>query len=144
MKTTLWAARIFSAVWVTVELFTVWAAGFGGGPLVSVVANANGLADVHTQRFAALLAAMLLLNVYAIVMGMTKEQEDHKTLVHTVLVGDAFAIFSCGIVECLHGDLLAIGWHAILMLALVWLLVVRRDDWRSPTCSSGDAKLKSS
>ena len=143
MKTTLWAARIFSAVWVTVELFTVWAAGFGGGPLVSVVANADGLADVHTQRFAALLVAMLLLNVYAIVMGtVTKEQEDYKTLVHTILVGDALAIFSCGIVECLHGDLLAIGWHAMLMFVLVWLLIARREDWRSASFSS-DAKLKS-
>ena len=123
---------ILSSAWVAVEFFTVWAAGFGGGPLVPVVANAEGRADVHTQRFAALLAALMGLNTYAIIktrMGNLSDDVHTWTLAHTVLVADSFAFGLCGVVEVLEGDILAIGWHIGLMLALGWLLILRRKDW---------------
>jgi len=146
-KRILRASTVLSGVWIAVESFTVLAAGFGIGPLVEVVANENGRADAHTQRFAALLAALLLLNLYAIsrVAGMVTvriSNESTIVLVHTVMVVDALAVFFCGVVEAFHGDLLAIAWHVGLVLAFLWLLVVRRDDWHTETTKKSPVASK--
>jgi hypothetical protein len=128
------ASLVVSGIWVAVESFTVLGAGFGTGPLVAVVANDHGVADVHTQRFAALLGAFLLLNVYSIgsvLLCKHKGNNETMALFHTVLVGDALAIALCGIVEALHGDWVAIVWHAVLGIVFAWLLIVKKDDWRS-------------
>mmetsp|Transcript_16410 Transcript_16410/g.18913 ORF Transcript_16410/g.18913 Transcript_16410/m.18913 type:complete len:133 (+) Transcript_16410:70-468(+) len=117
------AASIFSGIWIAVESFTVMAAGFGIGPLVPMIANADGKADAHTRRFAACLAALLLLNLYAIA------KERNLQVFHTVLVADALMISLCGVVEVFHGNAVAITWHVGLVLALGWLLVVKRKDW---------------
>ena len=117
-------AVILMGVWVAVEILTVWAAGFSGGPFVPLVANDNGVADAHTRRFAAFLTALMGLNIYAIftsrfgheTKGNKLETIRRKTVVHTVLVANVIAMVLALIVECIHGDGLAVGWH----IALLW------------------------
>lgn len=97
-----------------------------------MVANDEGTSDVHTQRFAALLATLVLLNGWAVVLLSTARWSAKATTaarIHTVLVADAQAVGLCGVVECLHGDVVAIVWHAFWILVFGWLLWVRRDEW---------------
>ena len=122
------AAVALMGTWVAVETLTLWAAGFGGGPFVPMVCNEQGEADGHTRRFAAFLASLMLLNVYAIVTALGaptvgSEAIRRAAVVHTVLVADEIAMAAALAVETVHGDALAVAWHVGLLLGFGLILV---------------------
>ena len=124
------AAVALMGTWVVVETLTLWAAGFGGGPFVPMVCNEQGEADGHTRRFAAFLASLMLLNVYAIVtaLGAPVHSRGHPeslqraSVVHTVLVADEIAMAAALAVESVHGDALAVAWHVGLLIGFGLIL----------------------
>jgi hypothetical protein len=126
-------------IWQTVEWLTVWAAAFGSGPFVAIIANETGDADVHTRRFAAFLTAVMVLNLYAILTTDFGREVDNdiventrrKTVVHTVLVVDLSAMGLALVVEWVYGEWLAVVWHVALLCGFGWLLVFGR--WSTKT-----------
>ena len=115
------AALLLMGSWVAVETLTLWAAGFGGGPFVPLVANEHGEADGHTRRFAAFLASLMLLNVYAIATALGAsgatgtEAARRATVLTTTLVADEIAMAAALVVEVSNGAALAVAWHAALL-----------------------------
>ena len=130
-------AVILMSVWMIVETLTLWAAAFGGGPFVPLVANADGEADAHTRRFAAFLGTLMLLNLYAVlttrygkeVKSDYLENNRRRTVVHTVIVANLIAMVLALIIESIYGEMIAILWHVVLILGFGNLLV--KGEWSS-------------